>query len=101
LNDKSSDATLFKTIETMLAGIEDPHVELSAKVAGAERTLEPGDGVTLGRLRAAANGGGARAAAERKWRDTYERGILQTVLQGKGRQAANGRLFWGRVADIG
>jgi len=100
LNDKSSDATLFKTIETMLAGIEDPHVELSAKVAGAERTLEPGDGVTLRRLRAAANGGGARAA-ERKWRDAYERGILETVLQGKGRQTANGRLFWGRAADIG
>jgi carboxyl-terminal processing protease len=101
LNDKSSDATLFKAIEAMLAGVEDPHVELSAKVAGAERTLEPGDGVTLGRVRAAANGGGARAAAEKKWRDAYERSVLETVLQGKGHQTANGRLFWGRVADIG
>ncbi len=101
LNDKSSDATLFKTIEAMLAGVEDPHVELSAKVSGAERNLEPGEGVTLGRLRAAANGEGARAAAERKWRDAYERGVLEAVLQGKGHQTANGRLFWGRVADIG
>jgi len=41
LNDKSSDAALFKTIETMLAGVEDPHVELSAKVRERNATLSP------------------------------------------------------------
>jgi carboxyl-terminal processing protease len=100
LNDKSSDAALFKVLETMLSGIEDPHVELSAKVAGARRSLEPGDGPTLGRLRAAADGG-ASQTAERRWRESYQRGILDHVLQGKGQLAANDRLFWGRAGDIG
>src|SRR5207237_1188665 len=32
LNENSDDAALFKTLETMLAGIDDPHVELHAEV---------------------------------------------------------------------
>ena len=54
LNGNANDATLFDTLRTMLAGIEDPHVELHAKVAGKARDFEPGDGVTLGRIRGAA-----------------------------------------------
>jgi carboxyl-terminal processing protease len=99
LNDKSNDAALFKALQTMLAGVEDPHVELTAKVGGAQRTFEPGDGATLGRLRAA--GGTGPNSAMRRWRDSYQRGILNTVLQGKGHLTANERLFWGRVGDIG
>ena len=116
LTDKSNDAALFKAIQGMLAGLNDPHVELEAKVGGAQRTLELGDGPTLTRLRAAGNGGPALAsstgagrtsnggggrASEEKWRESYERGILRTVLQGKGHFTANERLLWGRVGDIG
>jgi len=50
--------------------------------------------VTLGRLRAAATGGGARAAAEREMGDATS-AAFSNVLQGKGHQTANGRLFWG------
>jgi carboxyl-terminal processing protease len=108
LTDKSNDAALFKALQGMLAGLEDPHVELTAKVAGAERTLELGDGPTLSRVRAGGNGGpvlasstGAGRVSEEKWRESYERGILRTVLQGKGHLTANDRVLWGRVGDIG
>ena len=48
LDDTSNDAALFETLATMLAGVDDPHVELHAGVAGERRVLEPGDGRTLG-----------------------------------------------------
>ena len=102
LNEKSNDAALFQALQAMLAGVEDPHVELHAKVAGTRRILEPGQGGTLTRIRAAGNGNGAMARTfERKWRDAYERGILSAVLQNKGHQAANDRVLWGRSGDIG
>jgi carboxyl-terminal processing protease len=96
-DEKSDDVALFQALQAMLAGVEDPHVELRAEVAGRRRSLEPGDGPTLGRLRAAGNGG----TSEREWEPAYLRGILNTVLQGKGQQTANDKLIWGRVGDIG
>ena len=100
LNDTTDDASLFKTLRAMLAGVEDPHVELHASVAGEERDLEPGDGPTLARLRGGKNEGGPRIGEE-QWQPAYRRGILDTVLQGKGHQAAGGNILWGRVGDIG
>ena len=44
---------MFKTLQTMLAGIDDPHVELHAEVDGESRELMPGEGPTLRRIRAA------------------------------------------------
>jgi carboxyl-terminal processing protease len=97
LDDNSSDAALFDTLETMLKGVEDPHVELHAKVAGAKRDLEPGDGITIPRIRSA----GDPQTAVQDWVKSYQRGVLDVVLQGNGRSAARDRILWGRVADIG
>ena len=52
IDEKSDDAALFETLRTMLAGIEDPHVELRAEVAGEPRSFDPGNGLTLTRIRA-------------------------------------------------
>ena len=97
LNDNSSDAALFDTLETLLEGVEDPHVELHAEVAGERRSLEPGDGTTLGRIK---SGQDPRTAMQ-AWVAAYHRGVVDVVLQGKGRSAARDRMFWGRVGDIG
>jgi carboxyl-terminal processing protease len=97
LDDKSNDAALFDTLQTMLEGVEDPHVELHAEVAGEKRDLEPGDGITIPRIRSS---GDPRTAVD-DWVKTYRRGILDVVLQGNGRSAARDRIFWGRVGDIG
>ena len=80
-----------------MEGIEDPHVELHAEVAGERRSLEPGDGTTLGRLKSAAD----QPTAVRDWQAAYQRGVLDVVLQGNGRRAARDRMIWGRVGDIG
>ncbi len=88
----SSDAALYDAIVSLLAGVEDPHVELHATVGGAERSFEPGDGITLPRV---------RSAGEQEWQRAYRRGILDTILQGKGHQTGNDRVLWGRVGDIG
>jgi carboxyl-terminal processing protease len=98
IDEKSDAAALFETLRTMLAGIEDPHVELHAEVAGEPRSLDPGKGRTLKRIRAEF---GDELLDEHDWLPDYRRGILSAVLRGKGQQRANDRLIWGRVGDIG
>jgi carboxyl-terminal processing protease len=39
--------------------------------------------------------------SQQDWEAAYRRGIRDTVLQGNGRQAANDKLIWGRIGDIG
>ena len=40
IDENSDDAALFETLRTMLAGVEDPHVELRAEVAGEPRSFD-------------------------------------------------------------
>jgi carboxyl-terminal processing protease len=87
---------LWTALSDLLAGLDDPHVELHGMVDGNRRDLEPGDAPTLMRVRAA-----DPAGDEKTWLQAYRDGILTQVLQGKGRQAGNNRVFWGRVDDIG
>lgn len=87
---------LWTAMSDLLAGLDDPHVELHGMVDGARRDLEPGDAPTLMRVRAA-----DPAGDEKTWLQAYREGILTQVLQGRGRQAGNNRVFWGRVDDIG
>ncbi len=93
------DAALFAALRDLLAGIEDPHVELHASVDGRDRELVPGDGRTLTRVQAAA--GPAGESAVRAWRQAYRSGVLDAVLEGTGHETANRRMLWGRVGDIG
>lgn len=65
-------------------------------VDGARRDLEPGESPTLTRVRATDPQGDEKA-----WLQAYRDGILTQVLEGRGRQTANNRIFWGRVGDIG
>jgi carboxyl-terminal processing protease len=98
LNENSDDEALFKSLQTMLAGIEDPHVELHAEVDGESRELMPGEGPTLRRIRAAV---GEKKMDGSEWQPAYQRAVLDVILQGKGYRRANDRLFFGRVGDIG
>lgn len=92
----ATDLQLWTALSGLLAGLDDPHVELHGLVDGAQRDLEPGVSPTLTRVRAADPQGDEKA-----WLQAYREGILTGVLQGRGRQAANNRIFWGRVDDIG
>ncbi len=97
LTEDSDDEALFKALQAMLAGIDDPHVELHAEVDGESRELMPGEGPALRRISAAV--GDKMGGSE--WPPAYQRGVLDVILQGKGYQRANNRLFFGRVGDIG
>jgi carboxyl-terminal processing protease len=92
----ASDVQLWSALTGLLTGLDDPHVELHGMVDGARRDLEPGESPTLNRVHAADPRGD-----ERPWLQAYREGILTGVLQGRGRQAGNNRVFWGRVDDIG
>jgi len=92
----ATDFQLWAALSGLLAGLDDPHVELHGMVDGSQRDLEPGDSPTLVRVHAA-----DPAGDEKAWLQAYREGILTQVLQGRGRQAANNRVFWGRVDDIG
>ena len=101
LNENSSAADLFETLRIMLSGIENPHVELHAEIAGKARDFDPGEAPTIRRARTGAGRGADPKTGELNWRRAYRRGVLNAVLHGKGHETANDRLFWGRVGDIG
>lgn len=92
----ASEAQLWTALSGLLAGLDDPHVELHGMVGGERRDLEPGLSPTLARVHAADPQGDEKA-----WLQAYREGILTGILKGRGRQAANNRIFWGRVDDIG
>jgi carboxyl-terminal processing protease len=96
----TDDDKLFAALWALLAGVEDAHVELHARIAGKERTLLPGQARTL-TLAGAAPGSDRNAAREEQWDNAYRRGVLEVVLKGRGRAGANGQVFWGRAGDIG
>lgn len=92
----STEFQLWTALSGLLEGLDDPHVELHGMVDGARRDLEPGESPTLTRVRSADPQGDEKA-----WLQAYRDGILTQVLEGRGRQTANNRIFWGRVGDIG
>jgi len=100
LDSVTDDDQLFEALRALLAGVEDAHVELHARIAGKERTLLPGQARTLA-LAGAAPGSDRNAAREEQWDNAYRRGVLEVVLKGRGRAGANGQVFWGRAGEIG
>jgi len=90
----TDDATLFDALQTLLAGIEDAHVELHGSAARRPVGLVPGDGPTLKQV-------AATFGPEQRWRQSYRRQVLETILQGKGYEVANGNVLWGRIGDVG
>jgi carboxyl-terminal processing protease len=101
LNDTSRDGALFETLQTMLAGVEDPHMSLHAEIAGKERSIAPGDSPTLLRVRGAPIFGSHPGRREREWRRAYHRGIRRIILNGDAHNGANDCVAWGRNGDIG
>jgi carboxyl-terminal processing protease len=101
LTDTSKDGALFETLQTMLAGVEDPHVSLNAEIGGKERTISPGESATLLRVRASPMFGSHPGKREREWRRAYLRGIRNSILNGDAHSGANECVVWGRAGDIG
>jgi carboxyl-terminal processing protease len=91
-----SERALFDVLAGMLRGLGDSHVGLTAKVGTETLRHDESTSRTLALLseRARAEGRPARDV-EREWLRAYRDGILQRVLGGGGRQAANGRILWG------
>ena len=98
VNDKTDGPALFKVLEEMLKGINDPHVELHAKTKKQELQFMPGEGSTLSRMREAF---GSSVMDDKDYAPGYREGIRSTVLKGKGQVKGDQKLFWGRVGDIG
>ena len=96
----SSDAALFDALRALLAGVEDPHVELQATIAGIGRAFMPGQARTLVRA-GATTADGQPSAREEGWQNAYRRGVLDIILKGRGHETGNNRVFWGRAGDLG
>jgi len=94
---KGADADqAFAAAEALLAGLDDPHLELVADIGGVERTLAVSEGQTLDAVKARP---GERP--ERAWLASWRAGVEQTILGGRGHVAANNRLFWGVRDNVG
>ncbi|UQA58972.1 S41 family peptidase [Polyangium aurulentum] len=93
------DGAFFDVLTKMLEGLGDAHVGLSAEIDGEMRMFEDPHSRTLGLLAARARAEGRPVKeVERAWLRAYRDGILQGILDGKGRQTANDRIFWGFAA---
>jgi carboxyl-terminal processing protease len=93
-------AALYDVLAGLMDGLDDPHVGLQATLGGDERDFESGEAATLIKVRTQAKDADP-AASEKAWLQAYKRGVLDGVLQGKGHQVANNRIFWGRVGGVG
>jgi carboxyl-terminal processing protease len=100
LGERASADALFTALRAMLAGVNDPHVEVQAKIDGEDREYNPGQAPTL-LLAGADPDGGDRTKREAAWQQAYRRGVRDVVLKGRGHAGANDRVIWGRVGDIG
>lgn len=86
----------FAAAEALLAGLNDPHLELEADIGGEDRGLTQSQGVTLDRVNARS---GDRP--ERSWLRAWRDGIERRILGGRGHVAANNRIFWGVNDGVG
>jgi len=96
----TSDAALFDALNGLMAGLDDPHVGLQATLGQDSRDFESGQAATLIRVRSESKEADP-AASEKAWLQAYRRGVMDGVLKGRGHQAANNRVIWGRVGDVG
>ena len=86
----------FANAEALLAGLDDPHIQMSADIGGVERAMTVSEGRTLDAIHARP---GERP--ERAWLTSWRTGVEQTILSGQGHVAANNRLFWGVRDNVG
>ena len=93
-------AALFDALNGLMVGLDDPHVGLRATLGDDVRDVESGEAATLIRVRADSREADP-AASEKAWVQTYRRGVLDGVLKGRGHQAANNQVIWGRVGEVG
>ncbi|PLR21404.1 peptidase [Caulobacter zeae] len=92
LGDAPDDAALWKALAVLLRGIDDAHVELDGVVDGQMRTRRFGEAAAVMRAKAAPGG---EAAWTRAWR-------AQVLAAQPGvREAAGGRILWGRKGEVG
>ena len=86
----------FAALQAMLAGLDDPHLELEAGIEGEELGLTQSQGPTLDRIHARP---GDRP--ERAWLSAWRDGVERRILAGQGHAAANNRIFWGVNDGVG
>jgi carboxyl-terminal processing protease len=102
ISDKTTDAELFEAMEGMLDNLGDGHVIVEAEVDGKDRRIRSDRPNTLSRLRESFEPGEkfkTRQSYTRDWRDRFKASILEQTLHGKGVEAANNQIFWGRADD--
>ena len=97
-NKIADDVGLLEAMKSLLAGVEDPHIDLHARVNGQDVVFSPGEGASLAAARAAL---GDKMMEKHEWLPGYRRGILETILEGKGHEVGNRMFYWGRIGDIG
>ena len=94
------EAALYDVLAGLMVGLDDPHVGLQATLGGDDRAFESGEAATLIKVRTQSKEADP-AASEKAWLQAYKRGVLDGVMQGKGHQVANNRIFWGRIGAVG
>lgn len=96
LPDTAAPEAAFAAAETLLGGLDDAHIALSADLEGGGRSLAVSQGETLDAIHARP---GDRP--ERVWLGAWRSGVEDTILGGQGHVAANNRIFWGLRDGVG
>ena len=105
VSDKTTDTELFAVFESLLEGLNDGHVSLSAEIDGESRVAHASGADTYSRLQAAFESQseiGEFRAFRSKWIDRFKHELETDALGGAARFVCNRKFVWGRVGqDVG
>ena len=105
INQETSDVFLYQTFSSMLAGINDAHLKLEAKITGATKVYRNGYSRYL---RPALNEAFQNQSNfdnvkkfKKNWYETYKDNIKTQLLSQQDNEDFNELIIWGKIGDIG
>jgi len=105
IKDDMTDQALYEVMTSMMVGLEDAHLSLSAEVAGEEVMYKPGRSIylrpALDKAFAAQNEMESDRKFRRAWFTAHKNNIRQAILSGQENETFGGRIIWGTIGDIG
>ncbi len=105
LDDQVSDNRAYQLMLKLLSGLNDAHIYLAAEINGQERLYVPVRSTTLrpalDRAFAAQNKIKDGRTFRRAWFEEHKKTIEVQILKGQYKYAANDRILWGIIGDVG
>ncbi len=105
LKNELSDTDAYEIMTSLLSGINDAHTSFIAEVNGEIKRYSTGRSKTLrpalDQAFSAQNEIQSGSTFRRAWFEAHKNNIEQTILKGQYQYAANDRIIWGVIGEVG